>query len=134
MPFAVPHVKPASPTDSPRTLTGYFCPRYVNIPEPQLNPIPAATEPCDSSSVAAGIQSCAPAGPTTETRPPSTSAITSRRMTISSPPAPVSPNDLSARPWGCPGLVEGELLRCALLAHALPRLVDRRSWGQCGDR
>src|SRR5215813_1710444 len=77
VPFAVPHVKPASPTENPMTLTGYLRPRYVNVPEPQLNPIPAATEPCDSSSVAAGIQSCARAGPTSDTRTPSTSAITS---------------------------------------------------------
>src|SRR5262247_1326006 len=66
------------------TLTGYFRPRYVNVPEPQLNPIPAATEPCDSSRVAAGIQSCAPAGPAIDSKPPSTSAISSCRMTISS--------------------------------------------------
>src|SRR5215813_973978 len=77
VPFAVPHAKPASPTENPLALTGYLRPRYVKVPEPQLNPIPAATEPCDSSSVAAGIQSCARAGPTSDTRTPSTSAITS---------------------------------------------------------
>src|SRR5215467_14157624 len=77
VPFAVPHAKPASPTENPLTLTGYLRPRYVKVPEPQLNPIPAATEPCDSSSVAAGIQSCARAGPTSDPRTPSTSAITS---------------------------------------------------------
>src|SRR6266536_6038941 len=31
--------------------------------------------------------------------------------------------EAARREWSCPGLLEGELLRCALLAHALPRLV-----------
>ena len=37
-------------------------------------------------------------------------------------------------PWSCPGLVEGELLRCALLAHALPRLVGAMVGPFWGDR
>ena len=36
--------------------------------------------------------------------------------------------------WTCPGLVEGELLRCALLAHALPRLVGAMAGPFWGDR
>ncbi len=38
------------------------------------------------------------------------------------------------RAWGCPGLVEGELLRCALLAHALPRVVRAMVGPFWGDR
>ena len=45
---------PTDPTDSPSTFTGYRLPRNVSVPPPQLKPIPAATDPSRSCSVASG--------------------------------------------------------------------------------